>query len=49
MQERAVLLDGVLTIHSIPRQGTKVEAHIPLPSTGEWHRQTTGELAAQEA
>lgn len=49
MQERAVLLDGVLTIHSTPNQGTKVEVCIPLPSSGEWHRQTTGELAAQEA
>src|SRR5947209_15731862 len=49
MQERAVLLDGVLTIHSTPRQGTKVEARIPLPAKGEWHRQSTGELAAQEA
>lgn len=49
MQERAVLLDGVLTIHSAPRQGTKVEARIPLPSNGEWHSHTTGEMAAQEA
>ena len=49
MQERAVLLDGMLTIHSTPRHGTKVEACIPLPSTGEWRRQTIGELAGQEA
>lgn len=31
MQERAVLLNGILTIHSVPGQGTTVQVSIPLP------------------
>jgi two-component system sensor histidine kinase UhpB len=49
MQERAVLLDGILTIHSTRGHGAQVEVRIPLPSTGEWRRPTTDELAVQEA
>jgi signal transduction histidine kinase len=30
MQERAILLDGTLTITSRPQQGTTIEARIPL-------------------
>jgi two-component system sensor histidine kinase UhpB len=32
MNERAVLLDGTLNIHSTPGQGTVIEVTIPLPS-----------------
>lgn len=49
MQERAVLLDGILTIHSTPGRGTRVEAHIPLPSSAEWRKPSIDELAPQEA
>src|SRR5579885_2447966 len=31
MQERALLLDGTLSIHTAPGQGTTVEVSIPLP------------------
>ncbi|HLH63013.1 MAG TPA: sensor histidine kinase [Ktedonobacteraceae bacterium] len=48
MQERAVLLDGILTIHSAPGCGTRVEAHIPLPSSTEWRRSAIDELTTQE-
>jgi signal transduction histidine kinase len=36
MRERAILLDGQLTIDSHPGDGTKITAEIPLgPPTGE--------------
>jgi len=45
MNERAVLLDGTLTIHSTPRSGTIIEVSIPLPSTNMAQAQTFNEMA----
>jgi len=44
MQERAVLLDGKLNIHSVPGQGTTVEVSVPLPSAGLLSSRITNEL-----
>ncbi len=44
MHERAVLLDGELTIHSVAGHGTTIEASIPLPATGLAKPKTTNEL-----
>lgn len=45
MNERAVLLDGMLNIHSAPGQGTLIEVSIPLPSIRTQQSQTRNELA----
>jgi two-component system sensor histidine kinase UhpB len=45
MNERAVLLDGILNIHSAPGQGTIIEVSIPLPSVRTLQSQKTNELA----
>src|SRR6266446_5620779 len=44
MHERAVLLDGELTIHSVAGHGTTIEVSIPLPATGLAKPKTTNEL-----
>jgi len=44
MHERAVLLDGELTIHSVAGYGTTIEVSIPLPATGLAKPKTTNEL-----
>jgi two-component system, NarL family, sensor histidine kinase UhpB len=36
MQERAVLLNGKLEIHTAPGQGTRVKVRIPLPKNSTW-------------
>jgi signal transduction histidine kinase len=45
MNERAVLLDGTLSIHSTPRSGTIIEVSIPLRSTNMAQAQTYNEMA----
>src|SRR6266853_4151202 len=45
MNERAVLLDGILNIHATPDQGTIIEVSIPLPSVRELQPQRKNELA----
>jgi two-component system, NarL family, sensor histidine kinase UhpB len=45
MHERAVLLDGTLTIHAAPGIGTTIEVSIPLPSAGVLQPQMNNELA----
>jgi len=45
MNERAVLLDGTLHIHSISERGTIIEASIPLPSVRTLPAQNRNELA----
>ncbi|HXX77832.1 MAG TPA: sensor histidine kinase [Ktedonobacteraceae bacterium] len=45
MNERAVLLNGTLTIHSTPRSGTIIEVSIPLPSASIPQAQTMNEIA----
>jgi two-component system sensor histidine kinase UhpB len=45
MNERAVLLDGILNIHSAPEQGTIIEISIPLPSVRTLQSQKINELA----
>src|SRR5438094_2571777 len=45
MNERAVLLDGILNIHSAPGQGTIIEVSIPLPSARTLPSQKINELA----
>ena len=45
MNERAVLLDGILNIHSTPEQGTIIEVSIPLPSVRTLHPQKRNELS----
>src|SRR6266849_3821229 len=44
MNERAVLLDGILNIHATPDQGTIIEVSIPLPSVRELQPQRKNEL-----
>jgi two-component system sensor histidine kinase UhpB len=45
MNERAVLLDGTLNIHSTPERGTIIEVSIPLPSVRALQPQKRNELA----
>jgi len=45
MHERAVLLDGTLTIHAFPGKGTTIEVSIPLPAPGALQQHTKNELA----
>jgi two-component system, NarL family, sensor histidine kinase UhpB len=45
MQERAVLLNGTLTIHSSPGRGTSVEVRIPFPVPPEELAQEQDEMA----
>lgn len=45
MNERAVLLDGTLNIHSTSGQGTIIEVSIPLPSVRTLQPQKRNELA----
>ena len=45
MNERAVLLDGTLNIHSTSERGTIIEVSIPLPSVRTLQPQKTNELA----
>lgn len=45
MNERAVLLDGTLTIQSISGRGTIIEVSIPLPSVSTLQPQKRNELA----
>ena len=45
MNERAVLLDGTLNIHSTPERGTIIEVSIPLPSVSTLQPQKGNELA----
>ena len=45
MNERAVLLDGTLNIHSTSGQGTIIEVSIPLPSVRTLQLQNRNELA----
>ena len=45
MNERAVLLDGTLTIHSTPGIGTIIEVSIPLPPASIPQAQTINEMA----
>lgn len=45
MNERAVLLDGTLTIHSTPRSGTIIEISMPLHATNMAQAQTFNEMA----
>src|SRR6266853_232557 len=45
MNERAVLLDGTLNIHSTSGRGTIIEVSIPLPSVRELQPQRKNELA----
>jgi two-component system, NarL family, sensor histidine kinase UhpB len=45
MNERAVLLDGILNIHATPEQGTIIEVSIPLPSVRTLEPQRKNELA----
>lgn len=45
MQERAVLLNGKLDIHSAPGQGTRVEIRIPLPREHTIEQKKSSELA----
>ncbi len=45
MHERAVLLDGTLTIHALPGKGTTIEVSIPLPPPGALQQQPKNELA----
>lgn len=44
MNERAVLLDGTLTIQALPGKGTTIEVSIPLPPPGVLHQQPKNEL-----
>ncbi len=46
MHERAVLLDGTLTIFTVPGQGTTIEARIPLPPPQPPGKRVTSELTA---
>lgn len=48
MKERALLLDGSLTINSSPGQGTTVEVRIPLQSAGSSQTQASPELAVSD-
>ncbi len=45
MHERAVLLDGTLSIHSTSERGTIIEVSIPLPSVSTLQPQRGNELA----
>ena len=45
MNERAVLLDGILNIHSTSGRGTIIEVSIPLPSVRTLQPQKRNELA----
>ena len=45
MQERAILLNGELEIHTAPGQGTRVEIRIPLPKGRADSSQKNSELA----
>jgi len=45
MHERAVLLDGTLSIHSTSERGTIIEVSIPLPSVSNLQPQKGNELA----
>src|SRR6266571_7295525 len=45
MNERAVLLDGTLNIHSTSERGTIIEVSIPLPSVSTLQPQRGNELA----
>ena len=45
MHERAVLLDGTLSIHSTSERGTIIEVSIPLPSVSTLQPQKGNELA----
>jgi two-component system, NarL family, sensor histidine kinase UhpB len=45
MNERAVLLDGILNIHATPDQGTIIEVSIPLSSVRDLQPQRKNELA----
>lgn len=45
MQERAVLLDGALDIHSTPGQGTVIQVSIPLPPMRLVQSHVSNELA----
>ena len=45
MHERAVLLDGTLSIHSTSERGTIIEVSIPLPSVSTVQPQKGNELA----
>ena len=45
MNERAVLLNGTLNIHSTSGRGTIIEVSIPLPSVRTLHPQKSNELA----
>jgi len=45
MNERAVLLDGILTIHASPEQGTIIEVSIPLPSVRDQQPHRKNKLA----
>lgn len=45
MNERAVLLDGILNIHATPDQGTIIEVSIPLSSVRDLLPQRKNELA----
>lgn len=44
MQERALLLNGDLEIHTAPGQGTRVEVHIPLPTERMLPLKASGKL-----
>jgi len=44
MNERAILLDGTLNIHSAPGQGTTVKVHMPLQATRPISIQKSSEL-----
>jgi two-component system sensor histidine kinase UhpB len=45
MQERAILLSGLVEIHTAPGQGTRVEIRIPLPEGRAAEQKQSGELA----
>jgi signal transduction histidine kinase len=45
MQERAVLLNGNLDLHTAPGQGTRVEVRIPLPAGRAAKLKKSNELA----
>jgi signal transduction histidine kinase len=45
MHERAVLLDGTLTIHAFPGKGTTIEVSIPILLPGALQQQPKNELA----
>jgi two-component system sensor histidine kinase UhpB len=49
MQERAVLLNGSLEIHTAPGQGTRVEVRIPLPEKRISAGKNSSELTTSQA